>query len=242
MTLRRLLILAMCICGNAYAHVQLSAPILNAAIVDVQQLQKTINISDEPGAKAAALFEIASIATEIVSLMNADIAAHNAAQTDLLVESVRRINAIGIGISWSEQHHRYFYDCAEYQEYLRLAPDGIRAADSLFHVLERSYYLEDSAETAALELRAAEKFGFLHRFPDYGEAAKIRIFLSIDYRDLARLCRERQAKACESKFSKLAREQLQTIIRDLPNSPHAAVAGGLLDRFQQEFAHSLQEY
>ena len=242
MTLLRLILLLTLICGNAHAHVQLSEPILNAAIDDIQHLQKAINISEEPETKAAALFEIASIATEIVSLMNADVVAHSAKQVDLLVDSVRRINEIGIGISWSEQHQRYFYDCAEYRQYLRLTPGGVRAADSLFHILERSHYVEASADSAALELRAAEKFGFLHRFPDYGEAAKIRIFLSIDYRDIARFCRKRRDKVCETKFSELAREQLQTIIMDFPESSHAAVAGGLLDRFEQEFALSLQEY
>lgn len=234
-----LLLLAFC---SAHAHVQLSGPILNTAIDDIQRLQENAANSDEAGAKAAALFEIASIATEIVSLMNADVVAHNAAQAELLSESLRRVNAIGLGISWSEEHKRYFYDCAGYQEYLRLMPDGVRAADSLFHVLERSYYLDDNVDTNALELRAAEKFGFLRRFPDYGEAAKIRIFLSIDYRDLSRLCRERKDKECDTTFNMLAREQLQLIIDDTPDSPHAAVAVGLLDRFEQEFSHSLQEY
>ncbi|NNC77200.1 MAG: hypothetical protein HKN77_04505 [Woeseiaceae bacterium] len=239
---RPLFTLLLLVFTGAHAHVQLSEPILKTAIDDVQRLQKGVDNNDDKKVTAATHFEIASIATEIVALMNADVVAHNTTQDELLSESVRRVNAIGLGIAWSDEHKRYFYDGAGYQEYLRLLPDGIRAADSLFHILERSYYLYDNVDTVALETRAAEKFGFLRRFPDYGEAAKIRIFLSIDYRDLSRFCRERREKQCETKFSELAREQLQMIIDDSPDGPHAAVAVGLLNRFEQEIAHSLQEY
>lgn len=238
----RLAVLFLLINSVANAHVQLTEQILATSVSDIRELQKTIANLDnnQIEARAAAAFEIAATSTDLVALMNADAAAHNSSQTDILIDAVQRLSEADIGVTWSEAHQRYFYDCAEYEAYLRLLPNGVRAADSLFHVLERDYFQSD--DTEMLEVRAAQKFGFLQRFPDYGEAARIQIFLSIDYRDLWRLCAAREDHECTAQFSALAFEQLQNLLESSPDGAYAAIATGLLERFEEEFGHSLQAY
>ena len=59
--------------------------------------------------------------------------------------------------------------------------------------------------------REAQEQDFLSNYPSYEKADMIGIYLSIDYRDLWRGCRETSDRECAARYLDLAQETLQGI-------------------------------
>ena len=83
---------------------------------------------DEARARATiiadALFALGEEANALALLMSREVAAHGQQQQGLLELALTRTSALGVDITWSSGHQRYFYDGAAFRRYLELAPES----------------------------------------------------------------------------------------------------------------------
>lgn len=192
----------------ALAHVWLSAEIVDGAMADLRKFTERAETAADRGDRAAAWFEVATTASELTDLMNEEVAGHGREQQRLLDEAVARAGEIGVRIAWSAEHQRYFYLGDAYARYLSATPDGINAADSRYRLIEVDFYHGDAGDFDMLVRRADDKRDFLQKYPAFGDAGRVAMFLAVDYRDLWRQCRERTDETCAARYAKRLREHL----------------------------------
>jgi hypothetical protein len=192
----------------ALAHVWLSAEIVDGAMADLRKFTERAGTAADRGERAAAWYEVATTASELTDLMNEEVAGHGTEQQRLLDEAVARAGEIGVRITWSAEHRRYFYLGDAYARYLSAAPDGINAADSRYQLIEVDFYHGDVGDFDMLVRRADDKRDFLQRYPAFGDAGRVAMFLAVDYRDLWRQCRERGDETCAKRYAARLREHL----------------------------------
>lgn len=148
--------------------------------------------------------------------------------------TIRRAAELGVVIHWSGEHRRYYYDGAAFQQYLELAPSGSHAADCWFRIIEKRFYFSGELDRDSLALAAAQKQDFLTNYPSYEKADKIGIYLSIDYRDLWRGCRNIGDDLCAVRYLDQARETLQRIASDYRDTNSGKIATRMLLRVEKE--------
>lgn len=220
----------------AFAHVWLSPEIVDGSMADLQKLQREIAATENETEQAAAWFEFATTASELTGLMNEEVAAHGMEQGRLLDEAVARAGELGADIVWSEEHKRYFYLGQAYAKYLDLAPDGLHAVDSRYHLIGIDFYQGDASDLDALAARAADKRDFLQRYPSFGDADRVAIYLAVDYRDLWRLCNAQDDGDCADRYTQLLRQHLAWVAGHFTNGKTADLAREFLRRFDEEVA------
>ena len=120
--------------GSAHAHIPLTPEILDDAFEELEQARAKADGETETAGKAAAIYAFAIKATELMTLLNQEIQLHGVGQQDLLDETVSRAAGLGVEITWSQDHERYFYTGNAYRQYLQLVPEGLNAANSRFAV------------------------------------------------------------------------------------------------------------
>jgi hypothetical protein len=222
------------VAGNALAHIPLTPEILQDAFVEIQGAQARADAATDTAEKAAAVYNIAVGATEFMTLLNQEVQLHGLGQQSLLNDAVARAAQLGVDITWSPDHERYFYSGAAYEQYLELVPDGIEAANSQYQLIETGFYLGDSENREELVARAARESEFLKRYPDFGSAERVAMFLAIDYRDLWRLCRAADDRDCSERYAALNREHLVAVADRYKDAKTGELARTLLGRFEAE--------
>ncbi len=236
MNLSLIRILLLFVVGSAHAHIPLSPAILDDAFEDIEQAQATVDAETETAKKAAAVYDLAIKANGLMMLLNEEIQIHGMDQQNLLDEAVARAAGLGIEITWSEDHQRYFYTGGAYHRYLELMPDGLYAANSRYHLIETGFYRGNAEYREGLVARAAMENDFLHRYPEFGNAGRVAMFLAIDYRDLWRICRAADDFECVDRYAKLNRDHLAAVSARYADSETAELARTLLQRFEAEIA------
>ena len=234
----RIALLLLLAIGGAYAHIPLTPAILNDAFEELEQAQAAADRETGKTEKAAAIYDFAIKATDLMTLLNQEIQLHGKEQQELLDEAVAVAAELGIEITWSEAHQRYFYTGNAYRQYLELVPDGINAANSRYHLIETGFYRGDAENREELETRAAMESDFLRRFPEYGNAGRVAMFLAIDYRDLWRLCHATEDRECADRYAQRNREHLAAIADRYADGKTGEMARTLLQRFEAEIADS----
>ena len=222
--------------GSAHAHIPLSPAILDDAFEDIEQAQAAADAAAKPVKQAVAIYDFAIKASGLMMLLNQEIQLHGMDQQNLLDEAVARAAGRGIEITWSEDHQRYFYTGGAYHRYLELMPDGLNAANSRYHLIETDFYRGDAGNREELVARAAIESDFLHRYPEFGNAGRVAMFLGIDYRDLWRTCRAADDFECMDRYSKLNRDHLAAVSAHYADSKTGELARTLLQRFEAEIA------
>jgi hypothetical protein len=115
-------------------------------------------------------------------------------------------------------------------------PDGLYAANSRYHLIETGFYRGNAENREDLVARAAMESDFLHRYPEFGNAGRVAMFLGIDYRDLWRLCRAADDFECMDRYAKLNRDHLEAVSAHYADSRTGELARTLLQRFEAEVA------
>ncbi|MGH8222821.1 MAG: hypothetical protein ACREQZ_07590 [Woeseiaceae bacterium] len=222
--------------GNAGAHLFLTTETLRDALERIGERHAAIAGQGTEVANPEALYRLGEAARELAELMNEQVRAHGLGEQALMTEGIERAKAFGVDIAWSDDHQRFFYDGDAYRGYLQRAPDGPLAADSRYRLIELDFYLGPSDSIDGLEENAEGKREFLESYPDYPVRARIGIFLGIDYRDLYRLCLERDDADCEDVYARLAIEQFRKIASEHADSDSddGELAMRLLSRTQSE--------
>ncbi len=219
----------------ALAHIPLTQSIVDDAFREIAAARTAIAEAKNDDAKAAAVYELAIEATKLMDLLNQEIRLHGTEQLDLLHDTVITATSRGIEIIWSQDHERYFYTGAAYADYLGLQPEGLNAANSLFHLIETGFYLGDPGDRNGLLERVALERDYLERFPGIGDSGEVAMFLAIDYRDLWRLCRKAEDIACTDRYAALNREHLEATIAG-KDERASKLARSFLTRFEAEVA------
>ena len=222
--------------GSARAHIPLSPAILDDEFEDIEQAQAAVDAETETAKQAAAVYDLAIKANGLMTLLNQEIQIHGMDQQNLLDEAVARAAGLGIEITWSEDHQRYFYTGGAYRRYLELMPDGLYAANSRYHLIETGFYRGNAENREDLVARTAMESDFLHRYPEIGNAGRVAMFLGIDYRDLWRTCRAADDFECMDRYSKLNRDHLAAVSDRYADSKTGELARTLLQRFEAEVA------
>ena len=236
MNLSLIRILLLFVVGSAHAHIPLSPAILDNAFEDIEQAQATVDAATETAKKAAAVYDLALKASGLMLLLNQEIQLHGTYQQTLLDEAVARAAGLGIEITWSEDHQRYFYTGRAYHRYLELMPDGLYAANSRYHLIETGFYRGDAGNREELAARTAIESDFLRRHPEFSNAGRVAMFLAIDYRDLWRTCRAADDSECMDRYAQLNRDHLAAVSARYADSKTGEFARTLQQRFEAEIA------
>ncbi len=236
MKLSLIRILLLFVVGSAHAHIPLSPAILDNAFEDIEQAQATADAETGTAERAAAIHNLAIEANGLMMLLNQEIQLQGMYQQNLLDEAVARAAGLGIEITWSEDHQRYFYTGGAYHRYLELMPDGLYAANSRYHLIETGFYRGNAEYHEGLVARVAMENDFLHRHPEFGNAGRVAMFLAIDYRDLWRICHAADDFECMDRYAKLFRDHLAAVSAHYADSETAELARTLLQRFEAEIA------
>ena len=229
-------ILLLLVVGSAQAHIPLSPAILDDALDDIEQAQVTADGETETAQKAAAIYDLAIKATGLMTLLNQEIQLHGMDQQSLLDEAVSRAAGLGVEITWSEDHQRYFYTGGAYRRYLQVLPQGLNAVNSHYHLIETGFYRGNAGNREDLAARAAMESDFLQRYRKFGNAGRVAMFLAIDYRDLWRVCHAADDQACADRYAKLNRDHLAAISARYVDGKTGELARTLLQRFEAEIA------
>lgn len=234
--LRTLLLLA--IVGSAHAHIPLSPAILDDAFEELQHAQAAAENATDKTVQAAAIYDIARAANELMALLNQEVQFHGFDQQSLLDEVVFRAVDLGVEILWSENHERYFYAGYAFRRYLEVMPEGINAANSHYHLIENGFYLGDAENRESMVARANIENEFLQQYPDFDNAGRVAMFLSIDYRDIWRNCKAANDAECTIHYAKLNRDHLAATSVRYDGSRTAELAQTMLQRFETEIENS----
>lgn len=223
---------------SAHAHIPLTEEILDAALGEIAEARSRVDDAQGPEQTADALYELAVQGSSLQDLLNQEIRLHGLGQQGLMDSAAARAKQFGIEITWSQDHVRYFYTGEAYRRYLEIVPDGVNAANSLFHLIETGFYLGDPEDRDSLAARAADELDYLERFADLGNAGRVAIFLAIDYRDLWRLCRASRDADCAAEAAKRLRDHLDEVASRFAGKETASMAESLRRRFEAEAAET----
>jgi hypothetical protein len=233
-----LILLLLAFVGSAHAHIPLSPAILDDAYEELQQAQTAAKMAANKTEQAAAIYDITLAASALTDLLNQEVQFHGFDQQSLLDEAVFKAVDLGVEIMWSENHERYFYAGYAFRQYLEVMPEGINAANSHYRLIENDFYLGDAENRESMVARANIENEFLQRYPDFGNAGRVAMFLSIDYRDIWRNCKAANEPDCANQYAKLNRDHLAAISVRYEGTRTAELAQTMLQRFETEFANS----
>jgi len=211
----------------AGAHVVLDADVAQPMLAAIAADLKTTRDAPVDEGRAEAWYRLGERLHQLVDLMNTDVLAHGQSLYGQLV--ARQLVDLGLGVTYVDRTRRYVYDVAPFEQYLRLAPRGARAADAKFRLIAEAF-------TRSLGRRASElaegdptslahairrKEAFVAEHPAHPRLRDVRFFLAIDY---YRLHRNSPDARIAAQYRGLARTALQAIIRDYPGTAEARSA------------------
>ena len=220
---------------SARPQVNLNTENLNATLKEVQRAHLTLNDASDEDMKPELLFQLGSEADKMAMRLTRHSIEYGDTEKGLIDLILKRINELNIIIQWFPEKERYFYDGAAFLLYLQLAPDGLRAAESAYQLLEIGFFKLSGDNLETLQASVKQKQDFLARYPDERTAAKVRIMLAIEYRDISRINLSKRDTEQAKRFIDQARDEARQVINSNPGTQEARTAQDLLDRIADEF-------
>ena len=220
--------------GPAVQHELSTAETARVLVQDLHLLSGHLRTAERDRKRYETLYELGLRSAELASALSDEVAAHGYESNSVAEASIIDAAELGVVIHWSAQHERFYYDGAAFREYLAQLPDGPRAANSWFRVIETDFYFYEPSDQKTFEAAAAEKRRFLDAYADYEHAGTVGMFLSIDYRDMWRLCRTTDRQVCANEYLDRAREELASLIENNRDTSIGEMATRLLARLEQE--------
>jgi hypothetical protein len=219
---------------SAHSDVILSADDADNIVRELHLLNSQIHGSNDLPTQSFAAYALGLEAVALAELLSKEVAAHGDPEDLMIATTVQGAAEVGVVIHWSGEHQRYYYDGAAFRRYLELAPSGSHAADCWFRIIEQSFYFSGESDRDSLASAAAQKQEFLANYPSYEKADVIGIYLSIDYRDLWRSCRDTGDRECAARYLNLAQATLQGIASDYGDMNSGDIAARMLIRVDKE--------
>ena len=218
----------------ARAHEVLGPVAVNSILKSIGQARQTL-ASDLPAQqKEKAVLEIGFQGHTLMKLINAEIQEHGNGQQGLIDLAIRRSRQMDVEIAFSEKKKVYLYDFLEFEEYLRLAPQGEYAAEAKFALLERSFYEHTGGEKdpARMEEQLNQKKKFLADYPDFNRRADLELLLTLDYYELYVIHLQREETEKAQQYRQELLKKCRYIVETFPDTAAAEVSRNLL--FQLE--------
>jgi len=215
------------------AHVVLDGETVQPLLVEITRDLREARDGPTEEARLEALYGLGERAQALADLMNLDATSHGQSlYADLLV---KRLEEYGIRIRRVGRNMRYAYDMAAFQDYLRQAPRGKRAADANFRLMAQAFYSSVGADPAVLvdidvdQVRAAivREEAFIKDYPTSDKVKEVRFFLAMDYYRLSRNSRD---PATVREYKQRATRALKQFVKEYPGTPEARAAEGVLER------------
>jgi len=219
--------------GGLSADVILSAEALNAALKKLQRLQQQTG-AGATKQRAEALFQLGVEGDALTTLLNDEVTAHGMQEKGLIDLGLSRARESGVQITWTAEKRKFFYDGAAFEQCLKLAPNGSRAALAAFWLLENEFYRSRAEDAASLLAATERKKAFLQRYKHFKAAGDVAVFLAIDYRDLYRHYQAQGDAGQRDHYRELARAQFRSVVRRFPGTEAAKIADEMLRRFDAE--------
>jgi hypothetical protein len=225
------LLVAIALPPSADAHVVLDGEIVRPMLVDIARQLKDSRDAPSEADRLEAVYLLGEKVRQLVEFMNLDLLGHGQSlYADLLV---KRLADYGVRIAFVERRRLYVSDLSPFDEYLRRAPRGPRAADARFRVIAETFHRSTSSRPSdvaegdleGLRKAIAQAESFLKEHPEHKQVKDVRFFLAMDY---YRLARNSPDPATVSKYETLARLALQRIVQDYPGSAEAGSAEATL--------------
>jgi len=230
----RCILLVLALSLSAHSDIILSADDADNIVRELHFLTSQIHGSYDLPTQSFAAYALGLEAAALAELLSKDVAAHGDPDDLMIATTVQGAAEVGVVIHWSSEHQRYYYEGAAFRRYLELAPGGSHAADCWFRIIDQGFYYSKDLDRDSLVAAAAQKQDFLTNYPSYEKADRIGIYLSIDYRDLWRGCRDTGDRECSARYLDLAQETLQGISSNYSDTNSGDVAARMLMRIEKE--------
>ncbi len=137
-----------------------------------------------------------------------------------------------VGIRYSEKPALYLYDFKEFEEYLKIAPQGQYVAEARFALIERSSYEHVAGENPAewLLQQVGDKKQFLREYPSFIKRAELEMLVTLDYYELYSIYLERRDLKKSQQYKEWTLEGCRHIVEAFPDTEAANFARNLLIR------------
>lgn len=217
----------------AASEVILSVEELNETLKQMQRIRRDIDVAVETD-RPELYFQLAKTADDLALVLTNEVIVNDMQQERMIDLALKRTEQLGIRLLWYPAKDRFIYDGAAFRTYLKLAPDGPRAGESAFQLLEIQFFQANGNDGTALQAAAEQKRDYLQHYADHVRAPEVGILLAIDYRDLWRLSRENEDQEATARYRDLTHGQFQWVIENHPGTKPAEISAGLLRRFEGE--------
>jgi hypothetical protein len=222
----------------AGADVILTGEALNSSLKNMQRLQRQMQ-EGTPDQRAATTFELGVEADALATLLTDEVAAHGMQERQLLELALKRTRDAGVLIRWMIAKDRFFYDGDAFRRYLAAAPNGPKAAESAFWLVETEFYQTSGGDPTEILPSIERKKAFLARHPTFQLAPDVGVFVAIDYRDLFRHYRDKGDARRAARFEKLARAQFARVAARHPDTEQGRIAAEMRRRLEAEVSSPL---
>lgn len=227
------------------AAVAVSAPLQADTILDEAALEEIlarltqgkilINSNVDTPGQDEGWYKLGMAAYDAATLISKEYASHGELEKTLIDRLVTEAADLGVVIHWSESHQRYYYDGEAFRQYIRQSPQGDSAAACRFKLIEQEFYFAQKSDRDSMIAAAEEKRAFLEEYPTQPLAEAVELYLSIDYRDLWRLCRKDDDRDCAEHYLDMARDVLLNTIKAGNRSKKTVtIATRMLQRIENE--------
>ena len=220
---------------DAGAHELLTAESVQAYLVRVADLQKTLAAGNAGDARAQASLQLGQTLDEIRELLNRDLEAHGKVQGLPSSVLMSELTAQGAPLAFSARTNRFTANLPYFRDALRWAPSGPIAAEASFQLLKGVFYdsfgddpLQPVSQTHA-QLTEQIRLGEALRrdFARHAQREETLFILAIHYLQAAREASEAKAR---TRFLRDARELVAEFVKIYPDSLRAATLIALLER------------
>jgi hypothetical protein len=196
---------------------------VNKLLNEIGKFYEESRNAPQPKDRLDALYEMGERTLDLADLMSKDRASHGSIDPSLAAVIQRRLKPYGINIVGDSLG--YHYDLAAFQEYLRRAPAGERAADARYVLIG---FDEPGENIPALEKSIAGKEGFIRQYPDYSEMSLVKFMLAQQHVRIARLYNARKNAALSARHKRQAADLYRQIVKLYPQSEEAEAAADYL--------------
>ncbi len=223
----------LCLSSFVWPHFVMGPVEVNRILKSLQKSRKILDGQPSQEDRKKEIFNIAFEAYTLMKLINTEIEAHGDEQQGLINLSVKRSQDMKIGIGPIKGKPIYVYDFKEFEEYLKIAPQGKYAAEARFALIERAFYQQSGGEKTPENLLAnlEEKRQFLEQYPDFSMRSQLEMLLTLDYYQLYFLYLERNDVSKTKKYGELVLEQCRHIMDTFPGTQSANFAMNLMLEF-----------
>ena len=227
-----------CLSAPALAHDLITGEAAERYLLQADEQLEMLDARRSAAQRAQASYALGRMLDEIRDLLNRDLATHGRVQGLPTQRLVAELDARGLTLRVSPRLGRFPANLRYYREALRLSPEGPRAADAAFALLQGYFYdsfrddplqpLDRSWSELEEQIGVGERF--LERAPQHPGREEGEFIVLVHY---VRAARDAPDAASRTRYARRAREAAERFEARYPDSMRAAALPVLLERLEQ---------